>query len=102
VAKEASKVEVSNEVKEGYRLVIHCNACKLRRDEVLERIRIARESGGHVTTIGLAACWIKGILNDFLDPFPLARMVLDGEDVGEVPYEYLRGAKTCLANVWKY
>jgi len=100
--KSRCRVEVGNDVKEDYRLVIHCNACRLRREEMIERIRKVRESGGQITMIGLSACWIKGILKDFLDPFPPARIVLEGEDVGEVPYEFLRGVKTCLANVWKY
>lgn len=86
----------------GHKLVIHCNACKLRRDEMLERIEFVKEREGSITTIGLSACYLKGYLNKFLDPFPLERMVLDGVEVRDIPYEYLRRIRVCPANAWKY
>ncbi len=85
------------------KLVIHCNACRLRRDEVLERIEYVKEKGGSITTIGLSACYLKGYLSRFLDPFPLEKMVLEGVEVGDIPYEFLsRRTRVCPANAWKY
>ncbi len=87
---------------EGHRLVIHCNACKLRRDEMLERIEFVRSRGSCITTLGLLACHIKGYLGRFLEMFPLERMVLEGAEVREIPYELMRGARVCPMNAWKY
>ncbi|RUM35131.1 MAG: [FeFe] hydrogenase H-cluster maturation GTPase HydF [Archaeoglobus sp.] len=85
-----------------HKLIIHCNACKLRRDEMLKRIEFVRERGGSITTIGLSACYLKYYLSKFLDPFPLERMVLDGIEVGDIPYEFLGRNKVCPVNAWKY
>ncbi len=85
-----------------HKLVIHCNACKLRRDEMLERIEFVRSKGGNITTIGLLTCYIKGYLKHFLKPFPLEEMILDGVEVKDIPYELLKGVKVCPINAWKY
>ena len=101
--KRGCKVEFGDvEDYNGHRLVIHCNACKLRRDEMLERIEFVKGKGGDITTIGISACYLKGYLARFLDPFPLEKMVLEGVEVGDIPYEYLRRIRVCPANAWRY
>ncbi len=87
---------------DGHRLVVHCNACKLRREEMLDRIEFVRSRGSSMTTLGLLACHIKGYLERFLEMFPLERMVLDGVEVKDVPYELMKGVRVCPTNAWKY
>ncbi|MCX7848479.1 MAG: [FeFe] hydrogenase H-cluster maturation GTPase HydF [bacterium] len=60
----------------GYKAIIHCGACMLTREEMLQRLRIARSAGIPVTNYGLCIAALHGVLPRVLEPFPeLLRLV---------------------------
>ncbi len=84
------------------KLVVLCNACSMRRKEALEVLRVCRERGGAVTTIGLLASYLMGYLEEFLELFPLEKAILEGYEVKSVPYELLESYYSSPANAWNY
>ncbi len=87
----------------SYDAIVHCNACKLSRQEVLERQYKVAEAGAFMTTLGLAGCAVAEILHELLDPFPLARMVYEDGLSLKLPLDLLREVKpVCPVNAWKY
>ena len=60
-----------------YKLIVHCGACMLNRREMLYRLAMAREAGVPIVNYGLLIAQIHGILHRALEPFPLARMILE-------------------------
>lgn len=52
-----------------YKLIIHCGACMLTRNEKLVRIQKAKEAGVPITNYGLAISHIHGVLKRVLSPF---------------------------------
>ena len=55
-----------------YKLIIHCGACMLTRNEKLVRIQKAKEAGVPITNYGLAISHIHGVLKRVLSPFSFA------------------------------
>ncbi|WP_425059436.1 GTPase Der [Sporomusa carbonis] len=60
-----------------YKLIVHCGACMLNRREMLYRLAMAREAGVPIVNYGLLIAKVHGILHRALEPFPLARMILE-------------------------
>jgi [FeFe] hydrogenase H-cluster maturation GTPase HydF len=55
-----------------YKLVIHCGACMVNRQEMMTRIRECRRQGVPITNYGLVIAYALGILERALVPFPEA------------------------------
>lgn len=55
---------------EDYKLVIHCGACMLTRQEQLVRIRNAVSGGVPITNYGVAISYMQGVLRRVLEPIP--------------------------------
>jgi len=55
-----------------YKLVIHCGACMVNRQEMLNRIRECQRQGVPITNYGLVIAYALGILDRALEPFPEA------------------------------
>ncbi len=102
--KRGWRVKCQNEleVPESSKLVVLCNACSVRRKDVLEFIRACRERGKAVTTISLLASHFRGWLEEFLEMFPLERAILDGKDVRIAPYDLLESYCFHTSNAWSY
>jgi [FeFe] hydrogenase H-cluster maturation GTPase HydF len=60
-----------------YRLVVHCGACMINRQEMLSRIAHAREAGVPIVNYGVLLATVHGLLERALEPFPAARALLD-------------------------
>ena len=67
---------------ETNRLVVHCVACMINRQEMLSRIARAREAGVPIVNYGVLLATVHGLLERALEPFPAARLLLeeDGEE----------------------
>ncbi len=61
----------------SYDLIVHCGACMVNRREMLYRQRVAAESGVPMTNYGVLLAKVHGILSRALEPFPLAKLVLE-------------------------
>jgi [FeFe] hydrogenase H-cluster maturation GTPase HydF len=55
-----------------YRMVIHCGACMMNRQEMLTRILRCRQAGVPITNYGLTIAYSLGIFERALEPFPAA------------------------------
>jgi [FeFe] hydrogenase H-cluster maturation GTPase HydF len=53
-----------------YKLVIHCGACMVNRQEMLSRIAECQRQGVPITNYGLVIAYSRGILERALEPFP--------------------------------
>ena len=56
----------------AYRLVIHCGACMLNRQEMLSRLDLAQVEGVAITNYGIAISVLQGVAARALGPFPAA------------------------------
>jgi len=56
----------------GYSLVVHCGACMMNRREMLFRAGKASEEGVALTNYGLCICFLQGVIERVLSPFPAA------------------------------
>lgn len=65
---------------ESYRLVVHCGACMVNRQEMLSRIARARAAGVPIVNYGIILAAAHGVLERALEPFPLARMAWEETD----------------------
>jgi [FeFe] hydrogenase H-cluster maturation GTPase HydF len=65
---------------ETYRLIVHCGACMINRQEMLSRMARAREAGVPIVNYGVFLAWVHGVLERALEPFPLARLALEESD----------------------
>ncbi len=63
---------------DAFRLVVHCGACMINRQEMLSRIARAREAGVAITNYGVFLAAAHGVLERALAPFPEARRALEG------------------------
>jgi len=61
-----------------YSLVIHCGGCMTNRRAMLSRLQACRAAGVPVTNYGVVIAHSLGILPRALEPFPGARMLLEG------------------------
>lgn len=55
----------------SYKLIVHCGACMLNRQEMQRRIRAADEESVHITNYGMLLAFSSGILPRALMPFGL-------------------------------
>lgn len=55
-----------------YKLVVHCGACMMNRQEMITRIRECHAQGVPITNYGLVIAYAFGILERALEPFPEA------------------------------
>ncbi|MGE9527900.1 hypothetical protein, partial [Escherichia coli] len=60
----------------AYRLIIHCGACMLTREEMLNRLRAARAAHVALTNYGVCIAALHGVLERVLEPFPDVAKVL--------------------------
>jgi len=60
-----------------YALIVHCGACMMNRTGMLSRIE--RSSHHHVPIVnyGILIAYVQGLLSRALEPFPLAKMILE-------------------------
>jgi [FeFe] hydrogenase H-cluster maturation GTPase HydF len=56
----------------SFRLVIHCGACILTRQEMMNRMAECNNKGVAITNYGLAISTLQGVLKRALSPFPAA------------------------------
>ncbi len=55
-----------------YKVIIHCGACMLTRNEKLVRIEKAKQAEVPITNYGIAISMMQGVLERVLTPFPEA------------------------------
>lgn len=60
----------------AYKLIIHCGACMLTREEMLNRLRAARAAHVALTNYGVCIAALHGVLERVLEPFPDVAKVL--------------------------
>jgi [FeFe] hydrogenase H-cluster maturation GTPase HydF len=54
---------------DSYKLIIHCGACMLNRQQMLARVRKAREKGVALVNYGVFLAYMNGILERTISPF---------------------------------
>lgn len=62
-----------------YALIVHCGACMMNRTGMLSRIASAKALGVPIVNYGILIAYVQGLMNRALEPFPLAKMVLEEE-----------------------
>lgn len=73
--KEVPEIDVANgrdyptNLKD-YKLIIHCGACMLTRNEKLVRIEKAKQAGVPITNYGIVISQLHNVLERVLSPFP--------------------------------
>ena len=65
----------------GFDLVVHCGGCMVNRQEMLSRVRRAREAGVPMTNYGVLLAYVHGVLERALSPFPWLRSALRQEEL---------------------
>jgi predicted GTPase len=61
-----------------YKLIVHCGACMINRQEMLYRLMQATAAGVPVVNYGVLIAYLHGILKRVLSPFPSALQMLEG------------------------
>ncbi|WP_088228352.1 [FeFe] hydrogenase H-cluster maturation GTPase HydF [Desulfosporosinus sp. FKB] len=62
-----------------YALIVHCGACMMNRTGMLSRIASAKALGVPIVNYGILIAYVQGLVSRALEPFPLAKMVLEEE-----------------------
>lgn len=62
-----------------YALIVHCGACMMNRTGMLSRIASARALDVPIVNYGILIAYVQGLLTRALEPFPLAKMVLEDQ-----------------------
>lgn len=62
---------------DDYKLVVHCGGCMLNRREVTHRIDTATKHQVPIVNYGVLIAYVQGIMPRILEPFPLAKMMLE-------------------------
>ncbi len=62
---------------EGIKMVIHCGACMLNRNEMLNRIEQAKERNLPIVNYGVFISYVHGIFDRALKPIPEARKIYE-------------------------
>ncbi|MGC7871271.1 [FeFe] hydrogenase H-cluster maturation GTPase HydF [Desulfosporosinus sp. SYSU MS00001] len=73
-----SGVTFTEDVKK-YALIVHCGACMMNRTGMLSRIASAKALGVPIVNYGILIAYVQGLMSRALEPFPLAKMVLEEE-----------------------
>jgi [FeFe] hydrogenase H-cluster maturation GTPase HydF len=60
-----------------YKVIIHCGACMITRNEKLVRIQKANSCNVPITNYGLTISYTQGVLKRVLTPFPEALKILE-------------------------
>ncbi|OEF98922.1 [FeFe] hydrogenase H-cluster maturation GTPase HydF [Vulcanibacillus modesticaldus] len=76
----ASGVSFTEDVKK-YSLIVHCGACMLNRSGMLNRISTAKAFNVPIVNYGVLIAYVQGIFERALEPFPLAKMIWEDEDL---------------------
>ncbi len=64
-----------------YALIVHCGACMMNRTGMLSRIQRAKDYDLPIVNYGILIAYVQGLLPRALEPFPLAKMILEEEDL---------------------
>ncbi|MCB8816994.1 [FeFe] hydrogenase H-cluster maturation GTPase HydF [Desulfosporosinus shakirovi] len=62
-----------------YALIVHCGACMMNRTGMLSRVKQAKSLNVPIVNFGILIAYVQGLLPRALEPFPLAKMTLEGE-----------------------
>lgn len=62
---------------EQYKLIVHCGGCMLNRREIQHRIGSAKVMSVPIVNYGVLIAYVQGIMPRILEPFPLAKMMLE-------------------------
>ena len=73
-------VTFTEDVKQ-YALIVHCGACMMNRTGMLSRIERANYHSVPIVNYGILIAYVQGLLPRALEPFPLAKMILEEEDL---------------------
>src|SRR5665648_434757 len=65
-----------------YALIVHCGACMMNRTAMLSRVERATYHDVPIVNYGILIAYVQGLLPRALAPFPLAKMILEEEDLG--------------------
>ena len=60
-----------------YALIVHCGACMMNRTGMLSRIESANYHSVPIVNYGILIAYVQGLLPRALEPFPLAKMILE-------------------------
>lgn len=60
-----------------YSLIVHCGGCMLNRAAMCSRINDAVQYNVPIVNYGMLIAYVQGILERSLEPFPLAKMILE-------------------------
>lgn len=60
-----------------YSLIVHCGGCMLNRRELQYRIKQTLDVDIPIVNYGVLIAYVQGILDRVIEPFPLARLVLE-------------------------
>lgn len=63
-----------------YALIVHCGACMMNRTGMLSRVDSAKDHGVPIVNYGILIAYVQGLLPRALEPFPLAKMILEEEE----------------------
>jgi [FeFe] hydrogenase H-cluster maturation GTPase HydF len=63
-----------------FKLVVHCGACMINRQEMLSRMARVKEAGVPIVNYGVFLATAHGVLERALEPFPPARQALEDAD----------------------
>jgi len=64
-----------------YALIVHCGACMMNRTGMLNRVENAKYHSVPIVNYGILIAYVQGLLPRALEPFPLAKMILEEEDL---------------------
>ena len=64
-----------------YALIVHCGACMMNRTGMLSRVEDARNQNVPIVNYGILIAYVQGLLPRALEPFPLAKLILEEEDL---------------------
>ncbi|ODA38825.1 [FeFe] hydrogenase H-cluster maturation GTPase HydF [Desulfosporosinus sp. BG] len=64
-----------------YALIVHCGACMMNRTGMLSRVEGAKYHNVPIVNYGILIAYVQGLLPRALEPFPLAKMILEEEDL---------------------
>jgi [FeFe] hydrogenase H-cluster maturation GTPase HydF len=60
-----------------YALIVHCGACMMNRTGMLSRIDRAKHHSVPIVNYGILIAYVQGLLPRALEPFPLAKLILE-------------------------
>jgi [FeFe] hydrogenase H-cluster maturation GTPase HydF len=76
----SSGTTFTEEIKK-YALIVHCGACMLNRTGMLSRIASAKDHNVPIVNYGILIAYVQGLLARALEPFPLAKLILEEENL---------------------